>query len=471
MCSVCRQTPERRSQITDHRAQRAEGRRWASPVGSLGSAIQNPKSKIQNRLAGLIGLVLLAAGCEGLPQSAPAESVFPSPVAFVTAAPLPEATATPTPEPTVEPTLPPPTVTPKRLPIDSTAAIGLWSSRITSTQTFTGVVDLAQGPVGFDLRNSNLALVALTSRQVYYGYADSVSEVAASHPDWLLYDKNKKVALAANGAPLLNIRNDDVRRQVADDARRLVYDQGYDGIVLEGVGAGLIRSASPPVYTDTKTFTEQQRRDAVEGLLRSIRAALPDKLVIVGGYAWEDGSAFSARVSEAQELASLADGVHITQFLRAPYSGTLEFKSEANWKRDIDYLASISRDGKIVLLTTALDAADIPADTLRQWLNYSVASYLMGKNGPRTYFQFDPAGSLHLAADPVLSAPIGAPLEAYAKLDNGVYRRLFANGIVLVNPTDKTQETDLGGDYRTLSGDVVQKVTMSSDTGLILLKP
>ena len=422
-------------------------------------------------LTGLIGLVMLMAGCEGLPQSAPAESAFPSPVAFVTAAPLPEATATPTPEPTIEPTLPPPTIAPKRSPIDSTAAIGLWSSRITSTQTFTGVVDLVQGPVGFDLRNTNLALVNLTGRQVYYGYADSVSQVAADHPDWMLYDKNKKIALAANGAPLLNIRNEEVRQQVADDARRLVYDQGYDGIVLEGVGAGLIRSAAPPVYTGTTAFTEQQRRDAVEGLLRSIRAALPDKLIIVGGYAWEDGVAFNARVSEAQELASLADGVHITWFLRAPYSGTLEFKSEANWKRDVDYLASISRDGKIVLLTTAFEATDVATDTLRQWLNYSVASYLMGKNGPRTYFQFDPAGSLDFAADPVLTAPIGAPLEAYAKLDNDVYRRVFANGIVLVNPTSKAQETELGGEYRTLSGDVVQKVTMSANTGLILLKP
>jgi hypothetical protein len=48
---------------------------------------------------------------------------------------------------------------------------------------------------------------------------------------------------------------------------------------------------------------------------------------------------------------------------------------------------------------------------------------------------------------------------------------VFANGIVLVNPTSKAQEIELGGDYRTLSGDVVQKVTMSANTGLILLKP
>ncbi|MCS7061817.1 MAG: putative glycoside hydrolase [Anaerolineae bacterium] len=420
-------------------------------------------------LALLAGLGVPACGA-ALPARQ-TESIFPSPVAFVTAAPLPEATATPTPPPTAEPTQPPPTLAPKRMPIDSTAAIGLWSSRITSTQSFTGVVDLAQGPVGFDLRNNNLALVTLTSRQVYYGFADTVAEVAAQNPDWFLYDKNKRVALASNGAPLLNIRNDQIKQQLADDIRRLVYEQGYDGIILEGVGVDLIRASNSPIFTGTKTFTDEQRRSTVEALLRAVRTVLPDKLMIVGGYAWEDGSAFNARVSEAQELASLADGVHITHFLRTPYSGTLEFKSESNWKRDIDYLASISRDGKIVLITTAFAASDVSPEALRQWLGYSVASYLMGKNGPRTYFQFDPAGSLDFAADPILTAPVGAPLEAYTKLDNGVYRRSFANVLVLVNPTTKVQEIDLGGDYRTLSGDMVQKVTMSANTGLILLKP
>ena len=421
----------------------------------------------------MAAVVVMAAlaGCGGLSQNVQVDSVFPSPVAYVTAAPLPVATASPTLEPTIEPTAPPATVAPKRAPIDSTSAIGLWSSRITSTETFTGVVDLVQGPVGFDLRNSNLALVVLTGRQGYYGYADTLDDVTTNHADWLLYDRNKKVAVADNGAPLLNIRNDEVKQQVADDVRQLVNDQGFDGIIVDGIGDELIRSTSSPVFTGTKAFTSEQRREAVEGLLRSIRAAVPDKLLLVGGYAWADGAAYNADVSEAQDLASLADGVHITQFLRAPYSGTQEFKSDTNWKRDVDYLAAISQDNKIVLITTALDATDVDADTLRQWLAYSVASYLLGKNGSRTYFQFDPAGSLDFANDPLLTAPIGAPLEGYTKLDNDVYRRVFANGIVLVNPGDDEQETELGGDFRTLSGTVVQKVTMSANTGLILLKP
>jgi len=420
----------------------------------------------------LCSLALAITACSGLPQqNIQPESIFPSPVAFVTAAPLPVATQTPTPVPTVEPTAAPPTAVPKRVPIDSTAAIGIWSDHITSAQTFTGVVDVVLGPAGFDLAKTNLALVTLTARPVHYGYADVLTDVLANHADWLLYDKNKKVALALNRAPLLNIRNDEVKAQLADDVAKLVAESGYDGVVLDGLGQDLIRKNTPPVYTGTKAFTEGQRRDAAEGLLRAIRAKLPDKLLVVGGYAWTDGAAYNASTSDAQDLGTLSDGVHIGEFLHSPLSKTVEFKPESGWKRDVDYLATVSQDNTVVLVSTRIDTSGVPSSTVRQWLGYGVASYLLGKNGAHTYFQFDPGGSIDSINDPIMTAPVGAPLEAYAKLDSGIYKRAFSNGIVLVNPTTKEKETDLGAEYRTLSGTPVQKVTMSPNTGLILLKP
>jgi hypothetical protein len=402
------------------------------------------------------------------------ESIFPSPVAFVTAGPLPEPTVTPTLPPLAEPTAVPPTVAPKKQPIDSTSAIGLWSNRIQSTQSFTGVVDLAAGPAALEMEKTNYALVSLTGLQVYYGYGNTINDVAANHPNWLLYDKNGKIAYAKTGAgePLLNIREDEVKNQIADDVVNMVKNDGYDGVVLVGVGMELIRSDTPPVYTSTKTFTEQQRRDAVEGLLRTVRAKLTDKLLIIGGYAWEDGAAYSARTSEAQDLSTLGDGIYIDKFLRDPISATTSFKSEADWKKDVDYLAAISQDGKIVMIATQLMTSDANTDAIKQWLNYSVASYLLGKNGSRTYFQFDPQGSLAFANDPMLTAPIGAPQEAYNKLSSGIYRRLFSNGVVLVNPTNENKDTEFDTEYRILGGtELIKKVTMSPHTGLILLKP
>lgn len=427
---------------------------------------------LRHAVGALVASFLFAA-CGTLPVQQQ-ESVFPSPVSYVTAGPLPEPSATPTLPPLAEPTSIPPTIAPKKQPIDSTSAIGLWSDQIASTQTFTGVVDLATGPAVVEMQKTNLALVSLVERQITQGYGNVVTDVVANHANWLLYDKNGNVVYSKAGAgePLLNIRDDEVKAQLGDDVVKLVQDGGYDGVVLDGVGAELIRSNTPPVFTSTKTFTEQQRRDAVEGVLRSIRAKLPDKLMIIGGYAWEDGNAYNVKPTDSQDLATLGDGVHIDKFMRAPISDTTSFKSETDWKEDVDYLSAISQDNKIVLVTTRLNTTDATTDTIKQWLDYSVVSYLLGKNGSRTYFQFDPQGSLAFANDPVLSAPIGAPQEAYSKLSSGIYQRMFSNGVALVNPTDESKETEFDTEYRLLDGTSgIKKVAMSPHTGLVLLKP
>jgi hypothetical protein len=157
--------------------------------------------------------------------------------------------------------------------------------------------------------------------------------------------------------------------------------------------------------------------------------------------------------------------------MRSPISRTNEFRSEAAWKRDIDYLSTISQDDRVVLITTRLNASDATTDTIRQWLNYSVASYLLGKNGKHTYFQFD-AGDPAFSADPILSAPIGAPSDAYAKLDSGIYQRKFTKGVVLVNPTGDEKKWQVDQTYKTLSGNQVDtEVTLGPHSGLILLNP
>jgi hypothetical protein len=412
-------------------------------------------------------------GCGATLPERQQESVFPSPVTFVTAGPLPEASPTATLPPLEKPTEVPATAAPKKLPLDSTSAIGLWSDQIKDTKLFTGVVDLAAGPAAVELEKTNLALISLGQRQVSQGYGSSITDVVANHPAWVLYDKNSKVVYGSTGnqEPLLNINNDEVKNALADDVNKIITDGSYDGIVLDGVGDDLIRKNSPPIYTGTKTFTSQQRRDAAEGLIRAVRAKIPSKLLIVGGYAWANGTAYDDNSTEAQELANLGDGVHIDEFLRAPISSTTDFKSETDWKKDVDYLSAISQDNKVVLITTRIYATDATTDTVLAWLKYGVASYLLGKNGTHTYFQFDVQGSMSAATDPFLSAPVGSPQEAYTKLSSGIYRRQFSNGIVLVNPTDEEKETELEGQYHLLNGsEQISKLKLLAHTGEILIK-
>ncbi|NJM42330.1 MAG: hypothetical protein HC853_17130, partial [Anaerolineae bacterium] len=382
----------------------------------------------------------------------------------------PTATATLPPLPTM--TSPPATSVPKRGPLDTSATVGLWSDKLSETQPFTGYLDLAQGPAAFNLLQSNPTMIALNARQFHIGFTSNYTEVKANNPNWLLYDSRKNTAFSTReDEPLVNIANEDVKNQIAANVANWVTERSYDGMILDDVGVDLIRGTASPIFTGTKAFTEDQRKEAVENLLRAIRGAAPDKIILVGGYAWRDGAAFAARTEEASSLSAIMDGVHISEFARSPISKTTEFRSEANWKRDVDYLSAISQDGRIVLVTTRLLGDGLTPELTEQWLNYSVASYLLGKNGAKTYFQFD-AGSLAYLSEPEMSAPLGAPSEAYSELTDGLYARKFANGIVLVNPTNDTVEGDLDADYKTLSGNAVtnKKIRMTAHTGLILLK-
>lgn len=417
----------------------------------------------------VLALALLLAACGNI--APPAQSVFPSPVAFVTPAPLPMPTITPTLPPVAKPTAPPATAVPKKEPIESTAAIGLWGDRLDGPQAFTGFLDLASGWVGQAMEKQNIALVTLGARQVYFDFAENYTETKASRPNWFLQDKDGKLVFATSpSAPLLNIREPDVRNYIAGEVARAA--QGFDGIVIDGLGNDLIRASASPVFSGTKPFSDTQRQDAVEGLLRAIRAGVPDKLLVIGGYAWKDGTTYAARTGEAQDLAAIADGVHISEWLRSPISGTKDFKTEAGWKRDVDYLSAISADGKVVLVTTRLSGNPLPAEVSDQWLSYALASFLMGKNGPRTYFQFDVNGAtLSTAQVALLNAQIGAPEGSYTKLSGGLFTRKFANGVVFINASDKPLSADLDTEYKTMSGAKVKKVTLAVDNGLVLLKP
>ena len=396
---------------------------------------------------------MLLTACASLPAPREAESVIPSPVAFVTPAPLPEVTATPTLAPLPSPTVAQPTPAPVQKPQESTATIGLWSDRV-SDASFPGFLDLAQGAAANDYKQQrNQLLMTTSTEQVYTAPADQLASLRADKPAWLLYDRQRRVAYSSadKTAPLLNISNADVRNQLAENVAQAASTTNAQGIILTGLGVDLIRQANSPIFTGTKVFTDDQRRESVEGLLRAIRARVPDKLLIVGGYLWKDGTAYNADAQNARDLSAIADGVHIDEFLRSPISKTNEFRSEAAWKRDVDYLSSISQDDRVVLITTRLNASGATTETIKQWMNYSVASYLLGKNGKHTYFQFD-AGDPALSNDPILSAPIGAPSDAYTKLDSGIYQRRFTQGMALVNPTGEEKKWKVDQPYKTLAG-------------------
>ncbi|MCW1967877.1 MAG: putative glycoside hydrolase [Anaerolineae bacterium] len=415
---------------------------------------------------------IVLSACSPVNLLPPQTEIFPSPVAFVsrTTPPVPKPTVTPT-AVVVPPTAVLPTPAAKRIPQDTSATIGLWGRDLALTQPVSATIDLGVGEWALKLPSKNAQAVALAYQTSHVGFENDPN-IATAKPSQVLFDKDKKLALSSDTRqPLLNIRDTEVRVWIGNQAAELVQRGNYDGVLLDGLGQDLIRPSAAPIFTGTKEFTEQQRRDAVEGLLRNVKTKFGTKLLIVGGYAWKDGSAYMARQEEARALAEVGDGIYVSEFLRVPISKTTDFRSEANWRKDVDMLASASFGDRIVLLRTAfIDPNNVPTDEQeQQWMMYTVASYLLGKNGKQTYLHFDVNGRTDLLNAPVLITPLGSPLKAYES-KSGIFMRSFSNGIVLVNPSNTTKKIDLDRDYKTESGVSTKSVSMTANTGLILLK-
>jgi hypothetical protein len=132
-----------------------------------------------------------------------------------------------------------------------------------------------------------------------------------------------------------------------------------------------------------------------------------------------------------------------------------------NWTDTYDWTLSMNRglnltdNGKIVIMQPY--PADAPSTTAgQQEVNFELGTYLLLK-GNETYLNIDYGGGVQPQYFPQYGINLGAPTtplpsDVSSYLWNGVYRRDFQNGFVLVNPGTTTYTLNLGGTYQEAQG-------------------
>jgi hypothetical protein len=126
-----------------------------------------------------------------------------------------------------------------------------------------------------------------------------------------------------------------------------------------------------------------------------------------------------------------------------------EWTDTYDWTLSMNRGLNLSDNGKIVIMQPYPSAAPGTAAGDQQ-VDFFVGTYLLLK-GDQTYLnvlygggaQYFPQYQINLGAP---TSPLPSDVSAY--LWNGVYRRDFQNGFVLVNPGSTTYTLDLGGTYR-----------------------
>ena len=107
---------------------------------------------------------------------------------------------------------------------------------------------------------------------------------------------------------------------------------------------------------------------------------------------------------------------------------------------------------------------DVPA------MEYARASFLLFERGRRSAFAF----STGCGTEPPVrywGADLGVPRGGAAAVD-GVWRRRFARGLVVVNPSGAlTVTASLGGTYVKTDGSRVATVALPPHSGVVLRRP
>ena len=266
-----------------------------------------------------------------------------------------------------------------------------------------------------------------------------------THEDWFWHNtSNARVPSSADQKLLMNVSNPDFQQYWATSLAAQVKAGDYDGVFFDSASPALLQAECAAVdprlaataARDTQ-FSELGGHTWIQAW-QTWMAALNGALAAQGIPLIPNTSAFVTSWDNTDY--SLSAGAFVEGFASPTFA-------ESDWQASTNELLKLAAADKIMILQNYLQTtSDL---TTRM---YYLGNYLLVK-GHHTYLDyFSSAGPFEWY--PEWEADLGAPLTsgtvASDLLENGVYRRDFANGSVLVNPSSAPVTVALGGTFQHL---------------------
>jgi putative glycosyl hydrolase-like family 15 (GHL15) protein len=264
-----------------------------------------------------------------------------------------------------------------------------------------------------------------------------------AHESWFWHNReHQRVTSSYDGKLLMNVSDPGFREHWRDSLIRQVEDGDYDAVFLDSASPALLQGearspADPRLFADgvrTNTFDELDGRSWIA--------------------AWEDWIADLDRALSMKGIPLIPNiGSLVTTWDNTDYSlATGAFSegfldpgfSTADWKAAADQTLGLVRRNKIVILQNYLPS---PGDVARR--RFLLASYLLVKD-VRTYVAYFAAGPFEWY--PEWDLDLGAAQKTAVTTDdlswNGIYRRDFDKGVVLVNPGTSAVQVNLEAAFK-----------------------
>jgi hypothetical protein len=283
------------------------------------------------------------------------------------------------------------------------------------------------------------------------GYVDAT----LNHPEWFLRDAQGNRIEFSDYPDLwmMDVGNRDYQKAWLKNVVAEVQADGWDGVMIDDVNANQRLHLGGRTIARYPTVAEEQR--AMTSFLAYVGPGLTSKGILALPnimVEWPDGPGIWS------QWIGYTSGAVQEYWTKWGRDASLHF-TDAGWDYRQSFLDRTQRAGKIYLGITYA-----PRDDTRSMI-YARASFLLDWNGGKSALMFDPG-----AVDPwhdAWTADLGAPAGAKVAVGSA-WRRAFAGGAVVVNPSTSAQTVQLGREYLAAGGSRVSSVTLAPATAAIL---
>jgi hypothetical protein len=279
---------------------------------------------------------------------------------------------------------------------------------------------------------------------------------ADANPDWFLRntDGDRFTSGSYGWQWAMDVGSASYQQRWADNVIAELRSEGWDGVFMDDVNTTI------RYHYDPDRVAKYPSDGAYQGAVRSALASIGPRLQGSGKLAIANIGSWSASYSTGVDWLQFLDGAMDEQFLKWGTDPNVGFDPN-NWQTQVNELKAAQRMGKDFLGVTHSAPGDERAAL------YGYATMLLAGDGHHSHFALAPDYT-NETWFPEYDYDLGLPLGPATRDSDGVWRRRFQHGLVVVNPTGSAKQVALQGAYAG-SGLARKRTTeMRPSSGLVL---
>jgi hypothetical protein len=313
----------------------------------------------------------------------------------------------------------------------------------------------AESPSTMVICHKNLSGAVNAGSGGIYSSGLSTQQIDSSHPEWFLKDSSgsRITFIGYNWLYGMDVGSrgyqDAWAAAVIDELKR----NGWDGVLMD--------NTDTTMQYDFASYPTKYPNDAAwQAATESALANIGPKIQAAGKLAIPNIGGWGGHPAVGNSWLQYVSGGMDEMFTKWGTSAGSGYADEGRWKAALDSLKYTQQQGKPFLAVSHSSATD------QQAAIYGWATVLLGANG-RASFTMAPNYTKETWF-PQYDYDLGDPSGAETRASNGVHRRVFTNGVVVVNPTTSAADAALGGTYSGSGYTDVTSVRLAPHSAAIL---